>query len=48
MINFEMFKKISNANLKNSWQNITDIVIDTTFNIKDDKEDIEDTYNVKL
>lgn len=47
-IKYDNLDELYNANLKDSWQNITDIVIDTTFSIKDDKEDIEDTYNVKL
>lgn len=47
-IKYDNLDELYNVNLKDSWQNITDIVIDTTFSIKDDKEDIEDTYNVKL
>ena len=47
-IKYDNLDELYNVNLKDSWQNITDIVIDTTFSIKDDKEDIENTYNVKL
>ena len=39
---------IDNINLKNDWDNISDIVIDGSFSVVSDKYDIEYAYNVQL
>lgn len=39
---------IDNIALKNEWNNIEDILINSTFSVVDDKEDISDIYGIAI
>lgn len=41
-------KTIDEIILKEEWKNITDILIDCTFSVVDDKDDIKNLYGVSL
>ncbi len=39
---------IDKISLKNNWNNISDIVIDSTFSVTNDKEEIKRVYDIDL